>query len=63
MSWSKLRHVSTSATLMLLFSVMALSGCERKEKVLDIETPAGDIEVERSKESGKIDVDVDIDRK
>lgn len=63
MSWSKLRHVATSATLMLLLSVLALSGCERKEKVLDIETPAGNIEVERSTESGKIDVDVDVDRK
>ncbi len=63
MFWRKLRHVAMSATLMPLLPVIALSGCETKEKVLDIETPAGNIEVERSRENGKVDVDVDIDRK
>ena len=63
MSWCKLRHVVMFSTSMLCLSVVALSGCETKEKVIDIETPAGDIEVERSKGSGQIDVDVDVDRK
>ncbi len=45
----------------LLFVVMIFviaSGCERKKKIVDIETPAGQIEVERSVDSGKVDVEV-----
>lgn len=50
---------------------LALAGCERKEKVLDIETPAGEVEVERTIEpthdpivptpdpTPKVEVDVD----
>ncbi len=37
----------------------ALTGCERKEKVIDIETPAGDVEVKRDKDTGKVDVEVE----
>ena len=48
---------------MLCLSVIGLIGCEQNEKVIDIETPAGDIQVERSKDSGKLDLDVDVDRK
>jgi hypothetical protein len=39
--------------------VCALTGCERKEKVLDIETPATDVEVERNPDTGKVDVEVE----
>lgn len=52
--------------LLTVFAVVAagtLVGCDRKEKVIDIETPGGDIEVERSTGTGKIDVDVDTDRR
>jgi len=38
----------------------ALTGCERKEKVIDVETPGGDVEVERNKDTGKVDVEVEI---
>ncbi len=48
---------------LVIGSVIFISGCERKEKVIDIDTPAGNIEVERSKGSGEIDVDVNIDKK
>ena len=41
----------------------ALTGCERKEKVIDIETPGGDVEVERNKDTGKVDVEVDTSPK
>jgi len=37
----------------------ALTGCERKEKVIDIETPGGDVEVERNKDTGRVDVEID----
>ena len=49
-----------------LFSVVAMSGlllttvgCDRKESIVDIETPGGDIEVERDVDTGAVDVDVD----
>lgn len=43
---------------MLLSVAMLFSlGCENKEKVLDIETPRGQIEVERDRDTGEVDVD------
>lgn len=43
---------------MLLSAAMLLSlGCENKEKVLDIETPRGQVEVERDRDTGEVDVD------
>jgi hypothetical protein len=37
-----------------------LPGCEeKKEKVLDIETPGVDIEVEKSEQDGKVEVNID----
>jgi hypothetical protein len=47
-----------SLTPMLLGTSMLLStGCENKEKVVDIEGPRGQIEVERDRDTGEIDVD------
>ena len=37
----------------------AFTGCERKEKVIDIETPGTDVEVERNIDTGKVDVEVE----
>jgi hypothetical protein len=37
----------------------ALTGCERKEKVIDVETPGADIEVERNIDTGAVDVEVE----
>ena len=48
---------------MVLGSLITITGCEQKEKIIDIETPAGNIEVERSKGSGKVDLDINLDRK
>jgi len=47
---------------LVLGSLITTTGCEQKEKILDIETPAGNIQVERSKGNGKVDVDVQVDR-
>jgi hypothetical protein len=42
----------------LLGIAMLLSlGCQNKEKVLDLETPRGQVEVERDRDTGEIDVD------
>lgn len=42
-----------------LAAVFSSAGCERKERVLDVETPGVDVEVERNKDTGRIDVEVD----
>lgn len=34
-----------------------LTGCERKEKVIDIETPGADVEVERNIDTGEVEVE------
>lgn len=39
--------------------VCALTGCERKEKVIDVETPGADVEVERNIDTGAVDVEVE----
>lgn len=49
----------TAVVLAMSTAVIAASGCERKEKVLDVEAPGVDIEVERDKDTGRIDVEVD----
>jgi hypothetical protein len=54
-----LKHISLpflTCVALALFSTFA--GCEQKEKVLDIETPNGSIEVERSKGDGKVDIQI-----
>lgn len=43
----------------LLGLVSLTAGCERKEKVLDIETPGGSIEVERSRDTGEIEIETE----
>ncbi len=45
-----------------LFAVLFVSGCERKEKILDIETPRGEIEIEKSKGSGDVEIRIDRNR-
>ena len=37
----------------------ALTGCERQEKVIDVETPGGDVEVNRNIDTGKVEVEVE----
>ena len=45
---------------MLACSMAGLTGCERSERVLDIEAPGVDVEVDRT-EDGDVDVHVDED--
>ncbi len=50
------------AAMMLGFSgaigTMFFTGCQRKEKVLEIQTPGANVEVERDKDTGRVEVDV-----
>ena len=43
----------------LAASSFCMTGCEQKEKVLDVETPGGSLEVERSTETGNVDIEID----
>lgn len=36
---------------------VGLIGCERKEKVVDIEAPGVDVEVERNTDTGEVEVE------
>lgn len=38
---------------------VTLVGCEQEEKVLDVETPAGELEVNRSENSGQLSIEVE----
>ncbi len=38
---------------------VTFTGCEQKEKIIDVKTPSKRIEVERSKGTGKVDVNVE----
>jgi hypothetical protein len=55
------RHVSRVTAASSLFGVAVLmltyvTGCERKERVLDVRTPGGDVTVDRNIDNGRVDV-------
>lgn len=54
---SLMRNVFLASTVG--FMALPLAGCDRKEEVLDVETPEGDVEVERDPVTGETDVDAD----
>ncbi len=37
-------------------AVFALAGCERKERVIDVKTPAVDVKVDRNIDNGNVEV-------
>lgn len=45
--------------LLAIASLCASVSCNRKEKVLDVKTPGGGIEVERDKKTGEVDIKVE----
>lgn len=47
--------------LVLCVAVICATGCENKETMLDVETPRGQVEVERDRDTGKVDVQVTKD--
>jgi hypothetical protein len=53
---------SSIATLTLAFCVClgaaSFVGCERKERVLDVQTPEGSLEVDRNIDTGEVEVEV-----
>jgi hypothetical protein len=49
--------IATVATL----GTIGLTGCERKEKIVDIETPGANVEVERNIDTGEVEVETNRD--
>lgn len=43
---------------LLLGGLAMTSGCDTKEKIVDIETPAGEVEVNEDTATGDVEVDV-----
>ncbi|QJE97642.1 hypothetical protein [Luteolibacter luteus] len=39
--------------------IFGMTGCKQKEKVLDVDTPGGGIQVERDKKSGEVDIKIE----
>ena len=58
----KAKEFLTALTLpiaLLTLSAAITLGCDNKEKVLDVEGPAGgEVEIERDRDTGEVDVDV-----
>jgi hypothetical protein len=49
------------AALGACFGACALNGCDRKERVVDVQTPIGDVKVDKDKVDGDVEVKVDTD--
>jgi len=47
------------STGLLTFALVGVVGCDDKEEVLDIETPGGEVEVERDRDTGAVEIDAD----
>lgn len=55
-----IKHLATrfAAVATISFAIVCMSGCERKETIIDVETPRGELEVERSVDTGEVDVEI-----
>ncbi|MCC9606015.1 hypothetical protein LOC68_20010 [Blastopirellula sp. JC732] len=47
---------------LMLGVTVTQTGCDHKEKLIDIETPRGEVKVEQDKDTGDINVEVNRDR-
>lgn len=56
MKLSELFAAISLPPIVLGLAIVCAAGCENKETVLDVETPRGQIEVERDRDTGEVDV-------
>jgi hypothetical protein len=49
-------RASGPLVLSLCIAAITLAGCERKERVIDVRTPAGDVKVDRNIDNGNVEV-------
>jgi hypothetical protein len=61
MSFRSSRWFAAAMMVAASLGSIGLTGCERKEKVVDIETPGADIEVERNIDTGEVEVETNRD--
>jgi hypothetical protein len=47
---------SGALVVSVCFAAITLAGCERKERVIDVRTPAGDVKVDRNIDNGNVEV-------
>jgi hypothetical protein len=48
-----------ASALLLAACALGSSSCDRKEKVLDVDTPGGGIQIEKDKKSGEVDIKIE----
>ena len=53
-----IRVASGLVALAICCAAFTFAGCERKERVLDVRTPGGDVKVDRNIDNGKVEVEV-----
>ncbi|TWU00592.1 hypothetical protein Pla108_15440 [Botrimarina colliarenosi] len=53
--------MSLSRTLLLAAACFTLVGCQKKETVVDVKSPLGDVEVVKDTATGDVSVDVDAE--
>jgi hypothetical protein len=59
--WAPAIRPPIAIAMAVCLSSVTLFGCERKERVLDVQTPGADIEVDRNVDTGEVEVDVEED--
>jgi hypothetical protein len=57
MKISELLTALSLPPILLGLAILFSAGCENKETVLDLETPEGQVEVERDRDTGDLSVD------
>jgi hypothetical protein len=59
----KMMNARTAFAAALLAAALPIGlttmGCDRKETIMEVETPQGEVEVERNVDDGSITIDVD----
>ena len=51
--------ITAGSALLLAAAPLTMTGCERTEEVLDVETPEGEVEVEKNLDTGATEVETD----
>jgi hypothetical protein len=56
--FKRLRRIVPCTFTVALLALCLITGCERKERVVDIQTPGADVEVDRDVDTGEVEIDV-----
>lgn len=50
-------RVSSTAGMLIALGLFSAAGCENKEKLLEVDTPRGEVEITRDRDTGDVDVE------